>query len=433
VPKISILLSSYNHAKYLREAIDSVLNQTFEDFELVISDDASTDDSWNIITSYNDPRIRAIRSEVNCFAGISIANRSLTSDFIAIHHSDDVWEPSKLAEQFSFLHSNPDIAAVFTNATPIGENGEVFTDKKHFYFSVFDQPNRSRQGWLNRFYYVGNCLCHPSVLMRRKAFEESGGYRHGLFQLSDFDLWVRLCLANEIYVLPKRLTRFRIRGNEANISGDKATSRIRWRFEFSKVLENYRRIADIHDLLAVFPKARQYHSVKGFNIDFLLAMVAIDDGPWVFTKLFGLNLLFELLNNSDSANAIKEIYGFDAVKFVEITGANDIFSTERLAELEAEKIVQNQALGERAVQLAELNETLLERDRQLFSFNERLASRDAELGSLKGDLVDLKLKLKHLASSRSWRLTRPLRALGRFWRGDLKTAEMMTEDDNTLR
>ena len=444
MPKISVVLTSYNHSKYLRDAIDSVLNQTFQDFELIIWDDASTDDSWNIITSYTDPRISPVRSESNsagsaCF---SLMNRESTGDYIAIHHSDDVWEPNKLSEQFSFLSSNSDIAAVFTNVTPIGENGEVFTDKKHFYFSIFDQPNRTRHGWLNHFFYVGNCLCHPSVLMRRKTFEESGGYRYGLFQLGDLDLWVRLCLKYEIYVLPKRLTRFRIRENESNASGDKATTRIRGRFEFLRILENYRKIDNIDELLAVFPKAREYHSDKGFNIEFLLAMVAIHDGPWVFTKLFGLNLLYELLNKSDSANAIKAIYDFDSVKYMQITGAHDIFSNERLAQLEAELVERNQALAERDGHLVSLNQALAERDGKLASLKQALEERDGNLASLKqaledrdGELaslnqglVELNFRITRLTSSRSWRLTRPLRVFDRLLRGEMKTAEMTMEN-----
>ena len=218
--------------------------------------------------------------------------------------------------------------------TAIGENGEVFAPE---YFCIFDQPNRTRYRWLHSFFYIGNCLCHPSVLFRRSAFEKSGGYRYGLIQTDDFDLWVRLCLKNDIHVLPKKLTRFRIRENASNMSADTPTTRIRWRFEVLQILENYRNIDDIDEFLAIFPKAREYHSEKGFNIEFLLAMVAIHDGPWIFTKLFGQSLLFQLLNKSQSARDIKSIYGFDCVQFKQITGVHDIFSIERLGELEARR------------------------------------------------------------------------------------------------
>jgi glycosyltransferase involved in cell wall biosynthesis len=450
VPKITVVLTSYNHSKYLREAIDSVLNQTFQDFELIIWDDASTDNSWNIISSYTDPRINTAQSESNSAwsAWIPLLNGKLSSDYIATHHSDDVWEPDKLSEQVSFLNSNPSCGAVFTNVTPIGENGEIFADKKHFYYSIFDQRNRTRQGWLNRFFYDGNCLCHPSVLMRREALEDAGGYRYGLPQLGDFDLWIRLCLKYDIYVLPKRLTKFRIRANEANASGNKPTARIRSRFEILKILENYRKIDDINELLAVLPKAREYHSNKGFNIDFLLAMVAVHDGPAVWFKLFGLNLLYELLNNIECATAIKSLYNFDSTNFKELTATYDIFSHERLAEMDTElvKLSQvlaerdsslaslnhalaerdsnlaslNQALAERDSNLASLNHTLAERDSNLASLNHTLAERDSNLASLNRAFVEANLKITRLISSRSWRLTRPLRLFGRLLRGELK-------------
>ena len=131
-------------------------------------------------------------------------------------------------------------------------------------------------------------------------------------------------------------------------------------------------------------------------------MVAIHDGPHVFTKLFGLNLLYELLNKSDSANAIKAIYNFHSVNFIQLTAAHDIFSNERLAQLEAELVEQNQ--------------TLAERDGQLASLNQALAERDGQLASLNRALADLNFKITRLISSNSWRF------FGRLLRGELKAA-----------
>ncbi|MDP4679629.1 MAG: glycosyltransferase, partial [Cyclobacteriaceae bacterium] len=135
--KISVILTSFNHAKYLREAIDSTLAQTFTDFELIIWDDASTDNSWKIIQSYSDPRIKVFRNERQR-RGVYGINRAITEiaegEYIAIHHSDDVWEPEKLQKQVDFLNKNQDMGAVFTNAHIIGEESEPFVDESHFYY-----------------------------------------------------------------------------------------------------------------------------------------------------------------------------------------------------------------------------------------------------------------------------------------------------------
>ena len=89
--RVSVILTSYNHAKYLKEAIDSVLDQTFSDFELIIWDDASTDESWHIITSYSDKRIKSFRNDVHKRAlwGMNKAISEIAAgEYIAIHHSE---------------------------------------------------------------------------------------------------------------------------------------------------------------------------------------------------------------------------------------------------------------------------------------------------------------------------------------------------------
>ena len=154
MPLISIILTSYNHAKFIGEAIESVVNQTFSDWELFIFDDASSDNSLNIIQSYFDPRIKAFRNSANqgpTYAFNKVIFELAQGEYIAIHHSDDVWELSKLQKQVDFLEANLDIGAVFSNAQAIDERGAPLTDSTHFYHNIFSQPNRSRYEWLRFF------------------------------------------------------------------------------------------------------------------------------------------------------------------------------------------------------------------------------------------------------------------------------------------
>ena len=137
--RVSIILTSYNHAKYLRQAIESVLNQTFTDYELIIWDDASTDDSWEIINSYQDRRIRAFRNVVNLRGNISRGLEVAQGEYVAIHHSDDAWEPTKLEKQVS-LDQNPDIAAVFTHVQVIDEEGQLSQTKIIFTTRSLNSP-----------------------------------------------------------------------------------------------------------------------------------------------------------------------------------------------------------------------------------------------------------------------------------------------------
>lgn len=326
--KVSVILTSFNHEKFIREAVDSVLNQTFTDFELIVWDDASSDNSWHVITQYSDPRIKAFRNEEQK-RGIWGINKAIsevaTGEYIAIHHSDDVWGLDKLKSQVAFLEANPGVGAVFTNACAITEDGSPLTDERHFYANIFNQPNRTRHEWLRFFFCHGNALCHPSVLIRKTCYEDCGLYRFGFAQVGDFDMWIRLCLKHEIHVLPERLVRFRVRNNEANASGDRPETRIRAPYEFYKLLQNYRQLNNIDDLIRVFPGAEKYCRKKEVDTEFILAMVALEEKPYVCTQLFGLELLFDAVSDPKRAANLKLLHEFDYKSFVALTAQHDIF------------------------------------------------------------------------------------------------------------
>ena len=175
--KISVILTSFNHEKYICEAIDSILNQTFTDFELIILDDGSSDNSWALIKQYSDLRIKAFHSEV-IRGSIEGVNRAIyevaTGEYIAIHHSDDIWALDKLEKQVAYLEEHPEIGAVFTWVQTIDEYGVKLAG------DWFDQENMIRWQWLNQLFHEQNHLCHPSVLIRKQCYQYAGLYRHGL-------------------------------------------------------------------------------------------------------------------------------------------------------------------------------------------------------------------------------------------------------------
>ncbi|MCL6478020.1 MAG: glycosyltransferase [Peptococcaceae bacterium] len=392
MPKVSVILTSFNHAKYLCKAIDSVLNQTYGDFELIIWDDASADESWFIINGYKDSRIKAFRNKERKRGvyGINKAIREIArGEYIAIHHSDDIWEPHKLEHQVKFMDEHLDIGAVFTNALAIGEDGAALEDTSHFYYSIFEQPNRSRHEWLNRFFYKGNALCHPSVLIRRQCYIDCGLYRPWLAQVADFDMWIRLCLKHNIYVFPEKLVRFRVRDNEANTSGNHQDARIRGMTEFHYILRNYLLINTFDEMVSIFPEAQNYFRVEGFENQFVLAMICLGDKSLHWAKFLGLELLYELLSDAEKAERIKNLYSFDYRNFIELTAIYDIFSLETVANL-SQTIAEHDgqiasltcAMAERDEQIANLNQAMAERDKQIANFSHAVAERDAKIASL---------------------------------------------------
>ena len=333
-PKVSIYLSSFNHAKYLRESIESVLNQTFSDFELFIEDDSSSDDSWSIIQSYNDPRITANRNKINRNDNTwlrKVVFEMSSGEYFAIHHSDDIWNPDKLEKQVDFLDKHPEIGAVFSKVTIVDENSRPFEEQNHFYFKIFDQPNRSRFEWLNYFFYHGNALCHPSVLIRRACYQDCGLYRSGLAQLPDYDMWVRLCLKYEIYILPDKLVRFRVRANEMNSSGNRLENRIRDQFENLQVVNLYRGILSFKDLVKIFPNAAKYDRSGNSDLGFALGMICLESETQRVNKLFGLQLLFEAINDLERARKLEQLYNFTELDFFALSAKYDPFSIELIS------------------------------------------------------------------------------------------------------
>ena len=154
--KVTILLTSFNHEKFLKRSIDSILNQTFSDFELYIIDDCSTDQSWNVIKSYQDSRITAIRHSVNRGRSDWPEFQSqFTGEYFAVAHCDDMWKPEKLKKQVAYLDNNLDCAACFTEIEVINEDDSPLDDEKSYFASAFHQTNHTRYEWLNSFFYRG--------------------------------------------------------------------------------------------------------------------------------------------------------------------------------------------------------------------------------------------------------------------------------------
>lgn len=328
IPKVSVFLSSYNHEKFIKESIDSVLAQTFKDFELYIKDDASTDSSWEIIRSYNDPRIKAVRNPSNQYWGFNQAYPDLKGAYIAVQHSDDVWKPEKLEKQVAYLDAHPEIGAVFSTVDVIGEDSSPLLVESNQTMHPFSQPNRTRHEWLHHFFHAGNALCHPSMLMRRTCHEKVGLYRSGLIQLFDLDMWVRLCMRYDIHIHQEPLMKFRIRAGQLNTSSPRVDSVIRHNFEMIPIFKNYFHLTDPQELLKVFPEAKAYTHPECFNPRYTMAMLLVNDTEFPGGQLLGLETLFEMLNDPQESEKLKEYFQFDTLKFKGMCTARDVFAVE---------------------------------------------------------------------------------------------------------
>ncbi len=201
-PRVSVVMSVYNGERYLREAVESILGQTFTDFEFIIIDDGSTDSSWHILNSFDDPRLRFVRNEANIGLTHSL-NKGLAlarGEYIARMDADDISLPERLAKQVQFLDAHPFVGVLGTAVRTIDSLGKP--GREH---ATLVEPNIIRWTLCLR-----NCLAHSSVVMRRDLVRRVGAYDTSAVYAQDYDLWTRLaqvtCLAN----LPEPLIYLRI-------------------------------------------------------------------------------------------------------------------------------------------------------------------------------------------------------------------------------
>lgn len=325
-PRISIMLTSYNHEQFLASAIESILNQTFSEFELYILDDCSTDDSWNIIQSYakKDDRIVAERAEVNGKLGrLRRLLPAFKGEYVAIAHSDDTWEPTKLEKQVAYLDSHPEVGGCFTRVNVIDDEGNLLPN--HPSAKAFAPENRNRFEWLHYFFFHGNALCHPSALIRKSSYESFSLLARGLSGLPDFYKWIQLCLHEEIYILEEPLMNFRIHGDGSNESAQTAEAEKRVQIEWLFVLREYLKIEDKGEFLTIFPEAHEYDIDGKMCIPFALAQICLNKISSEPHHVFGIQLIYDLFQDDDWRPFLDEVYGYGDKQFTKDKRKFDYF------------------------------------------------------------------------------------------------------------
>lgn len=328
MPKVSVIIPSYNHEKYVAYALKGVLDQTFQDFEIIITDDHSSDKTVREIGKFRDSRIKLFSFTKNRGVCVAINNCLLHTKgkYIAHLNSDDAFFPEKLEKQVKYLDDHPETGAVFSQAQMIDEEGIDIPDSSHFHGLMNSLENRNRFQWLNYFFYNCRWLWHPSMMMRKKVYDDIGYHNPCLAQIQDFDIGVKLSLKYEQHIIQEKLTKFRIRAGEMNASAATPKAVIRSMFEFSHVLKHYLLIKDVEEFLKIFPQSQaKYRDIVDDElIPFYVARQALEVGH-VFHQKFALDVLYDLLQNKRIVTKLRKNSNFDYSNFIKMTGKYDLY------------------------------------------------------------------------------------------------------------
>jgi glycosyltransferase involved in cell wall biosynthesis len=211
-PLISILMTSYNYARFIPQAIQSVLDQTLGSWELIVVDDASTDGSLDAIRSFSDSRILLgeCKKNVGGAAAYNMALRKSRGEYVCCLDSDDAFTPEKLASQLAFFKAHPEVDVLGTFVSEIGVDGSKTGDKfgSEAWFNQSLDLN-AITSWLWR-----NHLCHSSVMMRREFHDFIGEFNDALISMPDFEFWLRCHAAGAKFaVIAAPLTLYRHHGD----------------------------------------------------------------------------------------------------------------------------------------------------------------------------------------------------------------------------
>lgn len=218
-PLVSVILPVYNGERFLHRALDSILGQSFTDFELIVVDDASTDRTPSILGDYKDPRIVKLANSENVGQTRSL-NRGLQiarGGLVARHDADDISHPDRLRLQVESMQACHKLVLLGTAYERIDRQGRVLETVRP------PTANESLQKRLER----GNIFCHGSVMMRRELVEKVGGYNEYFKVTQDYDLWLRLAEHGELANLPQVLYQFRF--DEASVSRQKRGLQLAYR------------------------------------------------------------------------------------------------------------------------------------------------------------------------------------------------------------
>jgi glycosyltransferase involved in cell wall biosynthesis len=204
IPAVTVVFRAYNCSKFIGQAIDSILAQTFQDFEIVIVDDGSTDGTDVILKAYaqQDQRIRLIRNEPNQgpVKTMNIGVRNARGEFVAVHDSDDISLPHRLETQVNFLKSHPEVALIGGGALFIDEEGELLrvgTDRRRVGEEV------------KLFLEKGQAFIHSSVMYRRTCIEAIGLYDEFFTSSHDYDMTLRMASIFRIVYYEEPLVKWR--------------------------------------------------------------------------------------------------------------------------------------------------------------------------------------------------------------------------------
>lgn len=421
---VSVCINAYNSADVIGKTIESVLNQTYKNLQIVIVDDCSTDNTAEIVKSYDDDRIELYTLPKNF--NISNANNECLhrarGEYIAHIDSDDIWVEDKIEKQIKFLEENPYYGACFTHATLMDKTGRSFASGElpEAFLTLFNRENMTQAGFVRRFYDSSNFLCHSSVVMRKSVYEKLGDHDLTLNKLHDYDYWIRMNFICPLYIYPEKLVFYRIwHANNSTLANKDILGHN----------EEYVRIAYklVNDcpremFLEAFSDKLQLKEYTDEELELEKAFVlggALHMYP--DNKVLEMKKLDELFKDKKYAELAEEKFGF-TIRDLYNLHKNEVYFDKREADRIKESLNSFKELYESEKESARLER---EKNAELSRLNAEAEQRIQELNA---QYAELSGQYSLVVNSRSYRLFAPLRKIKKLFTILRSTRKKYTRD-----
>lgn len=421
---VSVCINAYNSAEVIGETLESVLNQTYKNLQIIIVDDCSTDNTAEIVKSYDDDRIELYTLPKNF--NISNANNECLhrakGEYIAHIDSDDIWAEDKIEKQIKFLEENPQYGACFTHATLIDKTGRIFASGElpEAFLTLFDRENMTQAGFVRRFYDHSNFLCHSSVVMRMSVYEKLGDHDLTLNKLHDYDYWIRMNFICPLYIYPEKLVFYRIWHANNSTLGNAET--IGHNEEYVRIA--YKLVNDCprEIFLEAFSDKLQLKEYTDEELELEKAFVlggALHMYP--DNKVLEMKKLDELFKDKKYVELAEEKFGF-TIKDLYNLHKNEIYFDKEEADKLKESLNSFKGLYESEKESARLER---EKNAELSRLN---AEAEQRIQTLNAQYANLLGQYNLVVNSRSYRLFAPLRKIKKLFAILRSTREKYTRD-----
>lgn len=318
MPLVSVILSAYNHEKYVAQTIQSVLDQTYRNYEFLVADDCSTDDTVKEILKFEDTIEQIHLFDDNAGGRLPYLSRQAKGKYIAVINSDDRWEKDKLEQQVAYLENHTDCAACFTGGKCVDENDEALN------FDIFLMDNMKKEDWMFYFFLNGNCLAHPSVLIHRDIYCELVESEISLFrQLPDYWMWVKLVQNHEIHIIEKELITFKFheKGINQNTSARTIENEVRYYNEDAYLWYDTIKKMDNNYFIKAFRHILKDKEVNKERDIMCEKFLALKDSVKPQYRMAALFYIYEIYYMPDIADTLKNKYQTDLKDIYQLSGS----------------------------------------------------------------------------------------------------------------